>query len=88
MQWSPYFSLEFLGINYGRGILQFQTIPILMPSKYRLTGNIGSTGAFLFFHPEDDLLIMGTVIQFGSVRPAVQIAMRAVDEILELDRAE
>jgi CubicO group peptidase (beta-lactamase class C family) len=50
--WSKFSSLNFLAIDYGYGLASFKIIPLIMPKKYRVFGNFGSTGTFLFYHPE------------------------------------
>ncbi len=48
-----------LGIDYGYGIWQFKTIPLLMPKKLNSWGVAGVTGAFMFYHPAKDTYIIG-----------------------------
>ncbi len=48
-----------LGIDYGYGIWQFKTIPLLMPKKLNSWGVAGVTGAFMFYHPAKDTYLIG-----------------------------
>jgi D-alanyl-D-alanine carboxypeptidase len=49
----------FFGIDYGYGIWQFKTIPVLMPEKYYCWGCVGATGAYLFYHPGLEMYLIG-----------------------------
>lgn len=48
-----------LGIDYGYGIWQITTVPLLMPKKFNSWGVVGATGAFMFYHPGTDAFIIG-----------------------------
>ncbi|KMQ52265.1 beta-lactamase [Chitinispirillum alkaliphilum] len=48
------------GLSYGYSIWKFKTIPILMPEKYNCWGCVGVTGAFMFYHPKTESIIVGT----------------------------
>jgi len=48
-----------LGIDYGYGIWQIKTVPLLMPKKFNSWGVAGATGAFMFYHPEHEAFIIG-----------------------------
>lgn len=49
------------GIDYGYGIMSFRPIPLLLPSKYCIWGNAGSTGSFLFYNPAMDVYFAGSL---------------------------
>lgn len=48
-----------MGIDYGYGIWQIKTVPLLMPRKFNSWGVAGVTGAFMFYHPENETFIIG-----------------------------
>ncbi len=48
-----------VGIDYGYGIMQFKTVPILMPIVFNVWGHAGARGAYLFYHPEMDTYLIG-----------------------------
>lgn len=68
-----------VGIDYGYGLVQFRTIPILMPARYNMWGNFGSTGSFLFYHPSMDIYLIGSLNQFRTTRKAIQIMFKTLD---------
>ncbi|MBR7250003.1 serine hydrolase, partial [Klebsiella variicola] len=43
-----------VGIDYGYGIMQFKTVPLLMPKIFNVWGHAGATGAYMFYHPKMD----------------------------------
>jgi len=49
----------FFPIDYGYGIWQIKTIPLLLPEKFNCWGCVGATGAFLFYHPGLDTYLIG-----------------------------
>jgi D-alanyl-D-alanine carboxypeptidase len=49
----------YFGIDYGYGIWQLKTIPVLMPQKYNCWGCVGATGAYMFYHPTLDAYLIG-----------------------------
>ncbi|MGM0420711.1 MAG: serine hydrolase domain-containing protein [Bacillota bacterium] len=61
-----------LGIDYGYGIWQIKTVPVLMPAKLNSWGVVGATGAFMFYHPFTDSFVIGnfneTAYQSKGVR--------------------
>lgn len=61
-----------LGIDYGYGIWQIKTVPILMPAVLNSWGAAGATGAFMFYHPLTDSFVLGnfneTAYQSKGVR--------------------
>ncbi|EEG77899.1 serine hydrolase domain-containing protein [Dethiobacter alkaliphilus] len=48
-----------MGIEYGYGIWQITTVPLMMPKKLNSWGVYGVTGAFMFYHPEKDAYLIG-----------------------------
>lgn len=68
-----------VGIDYGYGLVHFRTIPLLMPARYNMWGNFGSTGSFLFYHPRMDVYLIGSLNQFRTTRKAIQLMFKTID---------
>lgn len=77
--WAGYFSFQFIGIDYGYGLMSFKSIPIIMPAKYQAWGNIGSTGSFMFYHPALDTYLIGNLNQFGYHSKGVRLMFKVID---------
>jgi D-alanyl-D-alanine carboxypeptidase len=73
----------FLGIDYGYGLMNIKTVPILMPAKYNSWGNAGSTGSFMFYHPETDTYLIGTLNHFGYGQKGIRLMLQMADKILK-----
>ncbi|RUL52160.1 MULTISPECIES: serine hydrolase [Lysinibacillus] len=73
----------FLGIDYGYGVMNIKTIPLLMPAKYNSWGNAGSTGSFMFYHPVTDTYIIGTLNQSGYGQKGIKLMLQIADKILK-----
>ncbi|MFD2445002.1 serine hydrolase domain-containing protein [Bacillus sp. CGMCC 1.16607] len=73
----------FLGIDYGYGVMNIKTVPVLMPAKYNSWGNAGSTGSFMFYHPATDAYIIGTLNQFGYGQKGIRIMLQIADKLLK-----
>jgi D-alanyl-D-alanine carboxypeptidase len=69
--------------DYGYGIWQVRTIPLLIPSKYKSWGVLGATGAFLFYHPELALYVIGNFNHSAWQRKSVQFMFRVMDKTRE-----
>lgn len=69
------------GIGYGYGIMKFKTIPIIMPKKLNVWGHAGATGAFMFYHPEMDVYLIGTFNQLTYERKGVQFMLKVVNRL-------
>lgn len=67
------------GIDYGYGLMNFKTVPVIMPKKYNVWGNAGSVGSFMFYHPEMDLYLIGTLNRFRYHRKGIRVMFKAVD---------
>lgn len=67
-----------MGIDYGYGIWQFKTVPVLMPSSLNCWGVAGATGAFMFFHPESESWIIGNFNQTSWNRNALKFMLLKV----------
>lgn len=80
--WAGFFSLSFMGIDYGYGLMSFKTIPVLVPKKYHVWGNAGSIGSFMFYHPATDTYFIGNLNHFRYHRKGIRLMFKAID-ILE-----
>ncbi|WP_372946990.1 hypothetical protein [Mariniphaga sp.] len=70
------------GFNYGYSIWKFKTIPVLMPEKYVCWGCVGATGAFMFYHPKTESIIIGTFNDFSFRSKALQFMVGTVVKML------
>ncbi|MHC0038556.1 serine hydrolase domain-containing protein [Pseudoneobacillus sp. C159] len=73
----------FLGIDYGYGLMNIKTVPVLMPAKFNSWGNAGSTGSFMFYHPATDAYIIGTLNQFGYGQKGIRLMLQIADKLLK-----
>ena len=64
-----------VGVEYGYGIMQFKTVPLLMPKIFNVWGHAGATGAYLFYHPEMDTYLIGTFNDFSYERKGVRFML-------------
>lgn len=71
------------GIEYGYGIWQFETIPILLPEKYNCWGCVGATGAFMFYHPELDTYLIGNFNDTSYMRKGLKFMKNIIKELLK-----
>lgn len=78
-EWSKFF----LGIDYGYGIMNIKTVPILMPAKYNVWGNAGSTGSFLFYHPQLDAYVIGSFNHFRYDKKGIRFMIQVIDKLLK-----
>lgn len=74
-----------IGIDYGYGLMNFKTIPILMPKKYNVWGNAGSIGSFMFYHPEMDAYFIGSLNQFGYHSKGIRMMFRMIHILSKCD---
>ncbi|MRG88131.1 serine hydrolase domain-containing protein [Salinibacillus xinjiangensis] len=71
----------FLGIDYGYGIMNIKTVPILMPAKYNAWGNAGSTGSFMFYHPGKEAYVIGSFNHFGYGQKGIRFLLQVVNKL-------
>ena len=71
------------GFDYGYGIWQVRTIPLLIPAKYRSWGVLGATGAYMFYHPELDAYVIGNFNHIAWQRKCVRFVFRVMDRLRE-----
>ncbi|MFD1739038.1 serine hydrolase domain-containing protein [Bacillus salitolerans] len=71
----------FIGIDYGYGIMHFKYFPLLMPKRYTMWGNAGSTGSFMFYHPDLETYFIGSLNQFRYHRKGIKLMFKLVDII-------
>ena len=75
-----------VGIDYGYGIMNFRHVPILMPKKFSVWGNAGSTGSFMFYHPELDAYFIGSLNRFRYHRKGIMLMFKMIDILLKSER--
>ncbi|MEF3313456.1 serine hydrolase [Paenibacillus sp. GYB004] len=68
-----------VGIDYGYGLVRFKPIPLLLPKRYQVWGNFGSTGSFLFYQAELDLYLLGSFNQLRSTGKALRMMFKTID---------
>ncbi|MBM7615850.1 serine hydrolase domain-containing protein [Alkaliphilus hydrothermalis] len=68
-----------IGIDYGYGLMNFVTIPVIMPSKYNIWGNCGSVGSFMFYHPVMDTYLIGNLNQFRYHSKGIRLMLKMID---------
>lgn len=68
-----------IGIDYGYGLMNFKPIPLLMPKKYNVWGNAGLTGSFMFYHPELDTYLIGSLNQLRYHRKGIKLMFKMID---------
>jgi D-alanyl-D-alanine carboxypeptidase len=69
--------------DYGYGIWQVRPIPVLLPAKYRSWGVLGSTGAFMFYHPELEAYLIGTFNHGAYQKKAVRFMFKIINALWE-----
>lgn len=67
------------GIDYGYGLMNIRTVPLLMPEKYNMWGIAGSVGSFMFYHPAFDLYLIGNLNRFRYHRKGFKLMFKCVD---------
>ena len=72
-----------VGIDYGYGLMNFKTIPLFMPKKFNVWGNAGSTGSFMFYHPEMDAYLIGSLNRFRYHRKGIMLMFKMIDSLLK-----
>ncbi|MER3114521.1 serine hydrolase domain-containing protein [Bacillus altitudinis] len=70
-----------LGIDYGYGVMNIKTVPIFMPAKLNSWGNAGSTGSFMFYHPETETYLIGTFNHFGYGSKGMRFMLQLIDKL-------
>jgi len=73
--WASFFP----GIDYGYGIMNIKTVPILMSKKYNSWGNAGSIGSFMFYHPEMDAYLIGNLNKQGYHIKGVRMMLKIIN---------
>lgn len=72
------------GIDYGYGIWQFKTVPVLMPKKYNCWGCAGATGSFMFYHPELDTYLIGTFNDVSYKSKGLKFMLKVIDKLFKV----
>jgi D-alanyl-D-alanine carboxypeptidase len=71
------------GFDYGYGIWQVRSIPLLIPAKYTSWGVLGATGAYMFYHPELEAYVIGSFNHSAWQRKCVRFMFRVMDGLRE-----
>lgn len=75
-----------LGFRYGYSIWKFKTIPVLMPPAYYSWGCVGVTGAFMFYHPKTESIIIGSFNDYRYRGKALEfMARKVIKNLLKLE---
>jgi len=74
-----------IGIDYGYGLMNFHTVPLLMPQKYNVWGNAGSIGSFMFYHPAMDIYLIGNLNQFRYAQKGIRLMFKIIDILSKCD---
>jgi D-alanyl-D-alanine carboxypeptidase len=61
--------------------MNVKTVPILMPAKYNVWGNAGSTGTFMFYHPSTETYIIGGLNEVTYGKKGIRFMLKIVDKI-------
>jgi len=77
--------VQSLGIDYGYGLMNFRTIPLLMPKKYNVWGNAGSIGSFMFYHPAMGIYLIGNLNPFRYHRKCIKLMFKIIDILSKCD---
>jgi len=72
-----------LGIDYGYGIWMLKKIPVFMPGKFSSWGVVGSTGAFMFYHPELEAYFIGNLNDTYFERRGVRFMVQIMDKMMK-----
>lgn len=70
------------GIEYGYGIWQFTTVPLLMPKLFNSWGAAGATGSFLFYHPKYETYLIGSFNDFSYEKKGIRFMLLKVIKLL------
>ncbi|WP_159881824.1 serine hydrolase domain-containing protein [Paenibacillus puerhi] len=71
----------FPGIDYGYGVMMFKHVPLIMPAKYQVWGNAGSTGSFMFYHPALDTYIIGSLNHFRYHQKGIRLMLHVIGQL-------
>jgi D-alanyl-D-alanine carboxypeptidase len=73
----------FYPLQYGHGMMRFKLPWLMAPFQNapEFIGHSGSTGSFLFYAPEWDLYIAGTVNQIRAFRKPFQILLQVTKAV-------
>ncbi|WP_231638700.1 serine hydrolase [Paenibacillus sp. JCM 10914] len=77
-----------IGIDYGYGVMQFITVPLLMPKVFNAWGHAGATGAFMFYHPQTEAYLIGTFNDASYERKGVRFMMKTIHKLSKCVVAE
>lgn len=83
MQWSKYSSPKFFGIEYGLGLMNLKSTPLLFPKKYCSFGHLGSIGSFMFYNPYSQTYILGSLNRFNAHRKSMLVLYGALKIVVK-----
>ena len=72
-----------VGLNYGYGIMNFITVPLMMPKKFNCFGNIGIIGAAMFYFPDSDVYSVINLNRFKYHSKSVRMMFSLVNILLK-----
>ena len=64
--------------EYGYGVMHFKGIPLLMPNKLSSWGHAGATGAFMFYNPTTESIIIGNFNDASYTSKGVQFMLSKI----------
>lgn len=73
-----YMGFPYLGFNYGYGVWKLRSIPLLVPKSYYSWGGVGVTGAYMFYHPATESILIGTFNDFSYRGKALEFMVKKV----------
>jgi D-alanyl-D-alanine carboxypeptidase len=78
-----YMGFPTVGFDYGYSIWKMRNIPLIMPKAFYSWGCVGATGAFMFYHPITQSVIIGTFNDFSYRGKALQfMAMKVIKGLI------
>jgi D-alanyl-D-alanine carboxypeptidase len=67
-----------IGFNYGYSIWKFRPVPLLLPKKLICWGCVGVTGAFMFYHPTTETIMIGSFNDMAYRSKALNFMIKKV----------
>ncbi|SHF90636.1 serine hydrolase domain-containing protein [Ornithinibacillus halophilus] len=71
------------GVDYGYGLMKFTPKSLVLPKKYEMWGNAGIVGSFMFYHPELETYIIGSLNNFFDHRKGIKLVFKVLDELMK-----
>jgi D-alanyl-D-alanine carboxypeptidase len=70
--------------EYGYGIWQIKSIPLLIPAKFNSWGVLGATGAFMFYHPGLETYLIGNFNHTSYQRKCVRFMFKIYNSLWKI----